>query len=162
MKSCNQSWQPPTCFLCGFGNFEWNIKPHTGNEIENYKVLPTNYNKWKQDVVTSFMLITKHVKVQHENYPHVPCFVMVFPCLLNSHFLKKYSGFSIISQHWYGGGSWNSFFWNTRTHLSGIVNTMLAEALVKQGARGSTAMILTYISQNIQWSVIIIRCNRTW
>ena len=55
---------------------------------------------------------------------------------------------SLISQPWDGAGNWNPSPWKTRTCLSCTVNTMVVYALMMQGARTSTAMILTYFARN--------------
>ena len=57
--------------------------------------------------------------------------------------------FFMISQHWYGTDSWNLSSWKTRTCFYCKVNTMAADGLAMQGARSSSAMVLTWISQDI-------------
>ena len=47
-----------------------------------------------------------------------------------------------ISQHWDGRGTWNNFPWKTSIGLSQVVNTMVTDGLVMQGARTSVAMVL--------------------
>ena len=49
--------------------------------------------------------------------------------------------FSIISQHWYGAGSWNPFSWKTRSQLSCTFNSMVADDVSRQGTR-----VLSYYS----------------
>ena len=45
---------------------------------------------------------------------------------------------SIIFQHWDGAGSWNPSSWKTKTSVSCIVNTTVADVLATQG------LVLTY------------------
>ena len=51
--------------------------------------------------------------------------------------------FLIIPEHWEGTDSWNQSTWKTRTHLSCIVNTMVADDLATAGARSSATIVLT-------------------
>ena len=55
----------------------------------------------------------------------------------------------IISQHWDGLGSWNCCLWKTKICLSCIFNIMLVDDLATQGARASTATVLTFLSQKM-------------
>ena len=49
--------------------------------------------------------------------------------------------FSIIFQNWVGTVTWNRSSWKTRTCLSCIVNTIIANELAMQGARASAAIV---------------------
>ena len=56
---------------------------------------------------------------------------------------------SLPSQYWDGKGDWHHTLWNTRTHVSYIVNTRADDGFTRKGVRKSAAMILTLLSRNI-------------
>ena len=67
--------------------------------------------------------------------------------------LRNYENISVffnISWHWYGAGSWNHISWKTRTFVSYITNTMVADDLVTHRARASRAIALTYL-----WNILV-------
>ena len=71
--------------------------------------------------------------------------------------LKKHKGifaFSIILQHWGGSSYWIPPSKQIRTCPSYTVSTMAANGLVMEGARASTAMVLTMFAQNILVSAL--------
>ena len=51
--------------------------------------------------------------------------------------------FYVIPLHWHAKDNWNPSSYKTRTYLFYIVNTIVADVLVTQGARASATMILT-------------------
>ena len=59
--------------------------------------------------------------------------------------------FPIISQHWVSMSSWNQYSKKTKTHLSCIFNTVVADVLTMQGTRTSAAMILILLS----WTILV-------
>ena len=61
---------------------------------------------------------------------------------------KTISLIHIIPPHWHDTDSWNSSSFKTRTHLSYIVNIMVADALVSCVARASETVILTMLNQD--------------
>ena len=60
--------------------------------------------------------------------------------------------FCIISWSWEGVGSWNPSSWNTKIHLSYIVNAMTTDDLVMQGVR-ATAKMMTFLYCKYQYNV---------
>ena len=62
------------------------------------------------------------------------------------YFFRKHKNiftFPIISHHWDDAAIWNPSSWKTMTCIFYIFNSMAADDLARQGARASTAMILT-------------------
>ena len=53
--------------------------------------------------------------------------------------------FYVIPPRWHAKDNWNPSPYKTRTYLFYIVNTMVADVLVTQGARASATMILTLL-----------------
>ena len=54
-------------------------------------------------------------------------------------------GFSVITQYSCKAGAWNPVPWKTRASSSYIVNIMVVDGLVTQGARASAAIILNTV-----------------
>ena len=57
--------------------------------------------------------------------------------------INIYYTFYVIPPKWYDKGSWNPSWSKTRAYLFYIGNIMAADVLATQGARASSAMILT-------------------
>ena len=62
---------------------------------------------------------------------------------------KIYISMSVIAQHWYGTGIWNPSLCKIRICWSYLVNTIVADDLVKKGAQ-----VLSFLSQNILLSAL--------
>ena len=75
----------------------------------------------------------------------------VNPCLVELFWqsIKILFAFPIISQNWDGLVNWNISSWETRTHLSCIVNAMAADVLAPYITRASAVMALNKFFPNI-------------
>ena len=74
--------------------------------------------------------------------------------LYTVHSRNNVFGICIIDQHWDGAGSSNPSLSKTRSRLF-YVATMAVDGLATQGARASTAMILTWFVRNISVSTSV-------